>query len=235
MNTRYFLLSTGDSDYLNQIGTVIGKAKLYATGCKELIGQPGIGICGSRDASADALEWAFKFGQEAANRGLLVVSGYARGIDRQAHKGALVAGGNTIAVLPEGIEGFSVRKELTDLIDLDRNFAAVSMFEPEVPWKSWRAMTRNKLIIALSLGLFVVEASEKGGTINAAMECVRQNKPLWAVAYSDRTPQRVGNELLLQDSAIPLTRMKDVKAALDQAAASQPEAIKQLALEMAGA
>ncbi len=234
MSKDYIAISLESSVYPNELESYLNHSTLYAKGNLSLLGLPGIGICGSREASTEALHWAFTFGQEAAKRGLLVVSGYARGIDREAHKGALVAGGSTIAVLPQGIKGFSVRKELASLVDLDRNFLAVSMFDPDAPWKAWRAMNRNRLIVGLSSGLFIVEAREKGGTINAAMECVKQQKPLWAVAYSNSTPGRSGNQLLLQEAAIPLTKMKDVKAALDGAASSSTDAVRQLAMEMVG-
>lgn len=234
MKAQYIAIPPTDPSYPDGLRGALGNVILYAIGNIDLLTQPGIGICGSREASDEAHEWAFRFGNEAANRGLLVVSGYARGVDRQAHKGALSAGGNTIAVLPEGIEGFSIRRELASLVEMDRNFLAVSMFEPAATWKSWRAMTRNKLIVGLSAGLFVVEARETGGTIDAAMECVKQQKPLWAVAYSKLTPERGGNKLLLQDAAMPLTKMRDVKKALDEAATTATEEVKQLALEVAG-
>ena len=235
MIDEYVSVPVDSSTYPNELRSSLKDLPLFARGHLGLLGLPAIGICGSREASQEALHWAFRFGQEAASRGLLVVSGYARGIDRQAHKGALTEGGSTIAVLPEGIKNFSVRRELTGLVDLDQNFLAISMFEPAAAWTAWRAMSRNKLIVGLSVGLFVVEAREKGGTINAAMECVKQRKPLWAVAYSDTTPERGGNQILLQEDAIPLKKMNDVKAALDQAADSITESVKQLALEMAGA
>ena len=234
MNTNYIAIPPDDLRYPEVVKNVLPGTTLYATGNIELLGCPGVGICGSRDASPEALEWAFKFGQEAVHKGLLVISGYAKGIDRQAHKGALEASGSTIAVLPEGIEGFAIRRELANLVQMDSNFLALSMFEPNAPWKSWRAMTRNKLIVGLSAGLFVVEARETGGTINAAMECVKQRKPLWAVAYSKLTPERGGNELLLQEAAIPLKRMSDVKSALDFAATKSDEEVKQLAFGLVG-
>lgn len=235
MKAQYITIPPADSRYPDGLRGVLGNITLYAVGNIDLLTQPGVGICGSRAASAEAHEWAFRFGNEAAKRGLLVISGYARGVDRQAHKGSLAAGGSTIAVLPEGIAEFSIRKELASLVELDRNFLAVSMFEPDAPWQSWRAMTRNKLIVGLATGLFVVEARETGGTINAAMECVKQGKPLWAVAYSKLTPERGGNhQLLLQEAAMPLKKMSDVKSALDEAAAPATEAVKQLVLEVAG-
>ena len=232
MNKKYTILPSDTPRYPEGLRNILGKT-LYAIGNIDLLGQLAIGICGSRHASDDAQDWALRFGEEAAKRGILVVSGYARGVDRQAHKGALEAGGSTIAVLPEGIEHFSVRRELASLVEMDKNFLAVSMFEPNAPWKAWRAMERNKLIVGLSAGLFIVEARETGGTINAALECVKQRKPLWAVAYSKVTPERSGNELLLQEAAIPLKRMTDVKAALDSAASKSTEEIKQFALGLA--
>lgn len=235
MKPQYIAIPPTDPSYPDRLRGVLGSVTLYAIGNIDLLTQPGVGICGSRAASAEAHEWAFRFGNEAAKRGLLVVSGYARGVDRQSHKGALAAGGSTIAVLPEGIAGFSIRRELASLVEMDSNFLAISMFEPEATWQSWRAMTRNKLIVGLATGLFVVEAQETGGTINAARECVKQGKPLWAVAYSKLTPEREGNHrLLLQEAAMPLKKMSDVKLALDAAASPATEAVKQLVLEVAG-
>ena len=210
----------------------IGGATLTCVGNVKLLDMWAIGICGSRNASDDALKYARKFGSEAAKRGLVVVSGYARGIDREAHKGALEAGGNTIAVLPEGINHFRLNRDLKPYVRVEKNFLAVSMFPPDARWQAWRAMERNKLIVGLSSDMFVIEARDTGGTINAAMECVRQGKRLWAIAYSEDTPGRAGNRLLIQDKAIPLNRINDVKQALDDATRHSKEDIKQIAMEL---
>ena len=222
-----------DSTYPERVLAAMPPPALDAVGKLALLERDAIGICGSRDASDKALEYAFAFGREAAERGLVVVSGYARGIDRQAHKGALSAGGGTIAVLPEGIEGFRIVQELLPLVNLDRNFLALSMFDSRARWQSWRAMERNKLIVGLSLGLFVVEARDRGGTIDAAKECKRQHKPLWAVAYSEDKAGREGNKKLLrQEDALPLGRLGDVREALEKAAAGAPEGVGQIAMAL---
>ena len=101
-----------DAAYPERVRSAMKPPVLYAVGNLDLLELDGFGICGSRDASGVALEWAFDFGRQVAEGGGTLVSGYARGIDRQAHKGALEAGGSTIAVLPEGIDGFRVVKEL---------------------------------------------------------------------------------------------------------------------------
>lgn len=203
---------------------------LYAIGNSALLDGPCVGLCGSRDASASALEWAHEFGRTCANLGVIVVSGYARGVDREAHRGVLEAGGKTIAVLPEGIQHFRLVRELRATADLHVNFLALSMFEPAASWTVWRAMERNKLIVGLSLGLFVIEAKERGGTIQAAYEGMRQGKRLWAVAYETNTPGREGNRKLLATAAIPLKHVSDLAGALEDAMAHPPEEVRQLVM-----
>ena len=221
-------------EYPDSLNCLLGGSPLYAIGNVRLLGKKAIGVCGSRDASASALKWAYSFGREAARHQVVVVSGYARGVDRKAHRGVLEAGGATIAVLPEGINYFRLTKELGSLINPESNFLAISMFEPDAPWKTWRAMERNKLIVALSAGLFVIEARERGGTINAAYEAIRQGKPLYAVAYTKDLPGREGNRKLLAGSAIPVRHMRDLKHALEEAMSQPPPAVKQLVMSLVG-
>lgn len=223
-----------DTEYPSYLPSLVTGVQLYAIGNHELLRRLCIGVCGSRSASASALRWAHEFGLQAAHQGLVVVSGYARGVDREAHKGTLEAGGSTIAVLAEGIRHFRIPTELKPFVDLERNFLALSMFDPDAPWKVWRAMERNKLIVGLSIGLFVIEARERGGTINAAYESIRQGKRLWAVAYSDGGPNREGNRKLLASKAIPLTHVNDLKPALERAMASPPPEVRQLVLNVTG-
>lgn len=223
-----------DREYPNHLPSLLTGVQLYAIGNQQLLRQPCIGLCGSRNASEKALVWARQFGHEAAQQAVVVVSGYARGVDRESHKGVLEAGGATIAVVAEGIQHFRIPTELKPLVDLQRNFLALSMFEPNAPWKPWRAMERNKLIVGLSAGLFVIEARETGGTINAARESIRQGKQLWAVAYGDGGAGRAGNKKLLATKALPLTHVEDLKPALERAMASPPPEMRQLVLNVTG-
>lgn len=218
-----------DSDALK---AVVGDSRLYAIGNVHLLGKKAVGVCGSRDASASALKWAYDFGREAAKHDVVVVSGYARGVDREAHRGALDAGGKTIAVLPEGIRHFKLVRELRPVVHLDRNLLALSTFEPDAPWEIWRAMARNRLIVGLSAALFVIEARERGGTINAAYEAVRQGKPLYAVAYAEELPGQEGNRKLLATSAIPVRHLDDLKRALEEAMSKPPTEVKQLVMSL---
>lgn len=145
-------------------------------GNAELLLTAGVGLCGSRDASADGIALARAAGVAAAELGAPLVSGYARGVDTAGHVGALAAGGSTIAVLPEGIERFQLRAEYRELgSDLDE-LTVVSQFLPSAAWSMYRAMGRNALICALSAVLVVVEPGESGGTIAAAREALRTSR-----------------------------------------------------------
>jgi DNA processing protein len=185
---------------------------LYVWGGSDALAARSIGICGSRHASPDALRHARGFGRIAAEQSLIVVSGHARGIDEEAHAGALEGGGQTVAVLPEGMEGFKPRSSLRPLINTD-NLIAVSAFPPRMPWRVHNAMERNKLICGLSNGVVVVEAGETGGTINAGRECLTQRKPLWVIEYTNN-PSAKGNKLLLGEGALPLQSKTALKTAL---------------------
>ena len=232
VNKEAITIRPDDSSYpVGAIAPTQG-VTLTCVGNLGLLNMKAIGICGSRNASADALKYARSFGSEAAKRDLVVVSGYARGIDREAHKGTLESGGRTIAVLPEGIKHFRLNRELKPYVRLEENFLAVSMFPSDARWQAWRAMERNNLIVGLSSDMFVIEARDTGGTINAAMECVRQGKRLWAIAYSEDTPERAGNRILIPDKAIPLKCIRDVKRALDDATQRSREDVKQIAMTL---
>lgn len=222
----------GDAAYPERVRSAMKPLALCAVGNLDLLERDAFGICGSRDASDEALEWAFGFGQQVAAGGGTLVSGYARGVDRQAHCGALAAGGSTIAVLPEGIERFRVVQALRPFVNLEENFLALSMFPPNAPWRASQAMERNKLIVALSLELWVVEARERGGTINAALECARQGKPLKAVAFPQESAGREGNRHLLETIAIPARRPSEALDALRMVANRQSEGARQMAMAM---
>lgn len=230
---EYEIRDVSNETAVKDIASLVSGASIYGVGNTDLLGERAIGICGSRHASDLALKWSYEFGREAAKKGFVVVSGYAKGVDRQAHKGALEAGGATIAVLAEGLSHFRIVPELRAALDIDRNFLAISMFEPDAGWQVWRAMERNKLIVGLSAGLFVIEAKETGGTINAAREAARQKKRLWAIAYEKDLAGREGNRILIGESAIPLKSTNDLAIALKEAEADPPIEMKQLMLALA--
>ena len=154
----------------------VGAASLDLHGDAGLLLTAGVGLCGSRDASVDGIAMARVAGAAAADLGVPLVSGYARGVDTAGHVAALSAGGSTVAVMAEGIERFRLREEYRGFdTELDR-LTVVSQFLPGTRWTTHRAMARNALICALSAVVVVVEPRESGGTIAAGQEALRTSR-----------------------------------------------------------
>ena len=190
---------------------------LYARGNLALFNKAAIGICGSRNATQWGLIFSKKFGAFAAEYDVVVASGYANGVDTAAHIGALNADGETIVVLAEGIKHFRIKRDYRDISDFFERSLVVSQFYPNHIWLASRAMTRNEVICGLSQALMIVEASEKGGTIAAGRECIKQGKPTLVVVNS-REPQNTapGNQRLISEGGSPLRSTEEVKAVLEQ-------------------
>lgn len=192
-------LSTGDAAYPAALARLLGgKAPgvLYCQGNLDLLAKPAVGFCGSRKASEKGLSVAADCATQLAKSGIVVASGYAAGVDYTAHKAALEAGGQTILVLPEGLEHFRIRKTLAEAWDWER-VLVISQFPPSAGWKAFRAMERNTLIIALSRAMVVIEAGATGGTLHAGKSTLKMRLPLYVVEYGDMPSQAPGNAELL--------------------------------------
>jgi DNA processing protein len=184
---------------------------LFCAGSTELLTHPSIGICGSRAASDEGLRAATACGEVAAELDVTVISGYARGVDMATHVAALRRGGRTVIVLPEGIKRFRVKRgDFSDLWD-PRRILVVSQFSPTQPWAASAAMARNSVILGLGMALIVVEAGEKGGTLNAGMRALEVNRPVVALEFSE-VPS--GNAFLLRRGAIPARSRSELSAKL---------------------
>lgn len=178
---------------------------LRARGNSRLLTVPSVGFCGSRKASDRGLAVASELATLLVQHGAVVTSGYARGVDTQAHRAALEAGGATIISLPEGINGFRVKRELADVWDDERTLV-LSQYPDEAIWRADRAMERNKVIVAISAVTIVIEAGATGGTLDAGMTALRHGMPLFVASYSDINEANEGNRILLDAGAIKLGR-----------------------------
>jgi len=183
---------------------------LYIRGDTDALNVPGFGICGSRHASSKGLMYAQKFGKMVAGLGVPEVSGYAKGVDTEAHIGALTAGGRTTVVLAEGILNFRLKKPLRALPGVLEQMVIVSQFHATRPWHVSNAMKRNKTICGLANGLVVVEAQAGGGTLDAGEECLRQNKPLVVIQYDDSSEMPEGNVKLIRMGGIPVRSTQEL-------------------------
>lgn len=190
---------------------------LFFMGSADLLSAHAIGMCGSRNASDEGLRAAAACCEVATQQGLAVVSGYARGVDTITHVSALSSGGSTVIVLPEGINNFRVKRgPVADVWDKER-VLVVSQFPPNRPWSPGNAMTRNNVIIGLSLALIVVEASEKGGTLAAGTKALQLNKAVFALEFA-MNPR--GNAELIRHGAISIRSRAELRARLMEIAES---------------
>lgn len=180
---------------------------VWACGNMHLLKSPSVGFCGSRRASDRGLEVAADSAEQFARGGVVVVSGYAKGVDTIAHRSALESGGATIIVLPEGADHFRLKQELRDLWDWNR-ILVISQFAPNAVWRADRAMERNKLIVSLSDATIVIEAGDTGGTLNAGMTALKLGRPIFVANYSSMEDTGRGNAMLLKAGAQPINRSK---------------------------
>ena len=187
---------------------------LFLQGNIDLLGMPSIGICGSRDASGQGLNAAHACGEEIARCGLVVVSGYARGVDTEAHTAALDVGGRTVMVLAEGIARFKAKRWLAARSNDPLQVAVVSQFPPSQTWSVGGAMNRNGVIMGLSLGLVVIEAGDTGGTLAAGLQALDERRPVLALEFSQDMPQ--GNKILIRQGAIPVRGREQLRERLRQ-------------------
>ena len=141
--------------------------------------QAGIGVVGSRNASAAGLRAAYEFSALATSRNFSTISGLAAGCDTAAHLGCLDSGGHTVAVLPCGLNFItpSSNRPLAKRI-LESGGSLVSEYSPDAPPRSFRFVERNRIIAFLSRVVIVVEAEQKSGTMHTARFALEQNKPL---------------------------------------------------------
>ncbi len=202
-----------DEDYPERLKSISNPPPVIYTygNLDKKIGQ-NIAIVGARRASINGMKNAICFSGELAKKGFIIISGYAKGIDTAAHIGALKSGGNTVMVLPTGIFKFSLHLELNELRETIGSHATIfSEFFPLSGWSVGQAMARNRITVGLSDGVLVIEAGEKGGTINTAEWALKQKKPLFIIS-SDNTPV---SRRLLNMGAIPVKNPEELKSFFD--------------------
>ena len=186
--------------------------------------QLAMAVVGSRRPSHYGQLMAKRFGTELAKHGFTVVSGLARGIDSLAHQGALQAGGRTIAVLGCGVNRI-YPAEHRRLYDAVRDQGAVvSEFAFDTKPDRWNFPRRNRIISGLSLGVLVVEASDRSGSLHTAHHAVEQGREVFAVPGRIDVESSRGTHRLIQGGAKLITGVGDI---LDEL----PDAVRTAALQ----
>ncbi|MCZ6489404.1 MAG: DNA-processing protein DprA [Acidobacteria bacterium] len=183
---------------------------LYAQGNIDLLKSPGLAIVGTRKPTAYGKAITGRLASDLAGRGLTIVSGLARGIDSTAHRGALDAGGKTIAVLGSGIdvvypaEGKKLFAEIAEKGLLLSEFAVGSFPAPQ------NFPIRNRIISGLSLGVVIVEAAQYSGSLITARLAMEQNREVFAVPGSLTNRFSWGPHILIKQGAKLVQDWRDI-------------------------
>lgn len=181
---------------------------LYVRG--RLREEPSLAIVGSRRASAYGLEAAELFARALAAAGVTIVSGFARGVDAAAHRGALDAGGATVAVLGCGVDVDYPRGHRRLGEAIAERGAVISELPCGAEPRAWNFPVRNRIIAALSLGTLVVEAAVRSGSLITARQALELNRDVLAVPGRIFDERALGPNTLIAAGAVPARCPRDV-------------------------
>jgi DNA processing protein len=203
-------------EQLDHVGDV--PRSLWVWGDLPAPSAPCVAVVGSRRATHAGLAIASDIGAGLAVLGVTVISGMARGIDAAAHRGALAAGGTTVAVMGCGIEVCYPPEHAALRLEIVAHGCVLSEDGGEAPPDGWRFPRRNRLIAALAEAVVVVEATARSGALSTARWAADLGRDVFAVPGSIRSPTSVGTNLLIRDGAPPFLALGDLLEAAPQLA-----------------
>jgi DNA processing protein len=180
-----------------------------------------VAMVGTRKASAYGREAARTLATDLARAGVTIISGLARGIDAQAHRAALDAGGRTIAVLGSGVDIIYPWENHKLAEEIVAHGALLSEYALGAPPEASNFPPRNRIISGLSCGVIVVEAGEQSGALITADSAADQGRDVFAVPGSIFQRGSVGTNRLIRDGATPVLSANDVLEALNMTAVAQ--------------
>jgi len=178
---------------------------IYTKGNNSLLQSPAIAIVGSRNADTKSLSFTDNIAKKAAEENKVVVSGFAKGVDRQALDSALLANGKSIIVLPQGIMTFGSGFKQYYKHIAQGKVLVMSSFAPKAPWSKEFAMSRNPIIYGMASEIFVAQSDDKGGTWAGVIDGLRKNRRIF-VRYPEKN-EKNANLLLIQKGASAVDAM----------------------------
>jgi DNA processing protein len=192
---------------------------LFIRGDGATLGAAGVAVVGSRRCTPQGRRWAQTLAEQLAAAGIIVVSGLAYGIDAAAHRGALDAGGRTLAVLGSGVDHvYPARHRGLAAEILQRGGALVSEYPPGVAPRPEHFPERNRIVSGLASGVVVAEASDKSGSLITARLALEQGREVMAVPGSVAAATARGCHRLLKQGAALVEDVTDVLETLGWAA-----------------
>ncbi len=185
---------------------------LYARGNLDLNSAPIISIVGSRKYTQYGKQVAENFSRELARAGIIVASGMAIGIDSFAHRGALNAGGKTVAVLADSLDNEHLHPRINFNMSQEILENGLLLSEYAVPTESLPVLfpARNRIVAGLSMGTLIIEAGEKSGSLITATLALEFNREIFAVPGPIFSPQSFGTNDLIKKGAKVVTSIRDI-------------------------
>lgn len=174
---------------------------LNVAGDVEALYLPALAIVGSRNPTRGGTDTAYRFAEHLARSGFCIVSGLAQGIDAAAHRGALAAGGKTIAVLGHGLDQVYPPQNAELAAEIARSGVLVTEYAEGTPPRRAHFPQRNRLIAGLSLGTLVVEAAVRSGSLITARLAGELGREVFAIPGSIHNPLARGCHRLLRQGA----------------------------------
>ncbi len=200
----------------DNLGITYSPPLLYIKGNKEILHKEKIAVVGSRNVSAEGIDFTKKITEKLVNQGNVIVSGFAKGVDRLSLEIALQNDGQSIIVLPQGILTFSggFKKYYQEIIH--GNILVVSTFYPKAPWAIGLAMGRNRYIYGLANDIYVAESNFRGGTWEGVIDGLKKIKKFNMeefrkiyVRYIDNN-KKCANNTLIKQGAIGITEELEI-------------------------
>ncbi|MFW5444069.1 MAG: DNA-processing protein DprA [Methylococcaceae bacterium] len=189
---------------------------LFVRGNKNLLTQPQISIVGSRNPSSVGKQTAIDFAHTLSQHGFVITSGLALGIDAASHQGALNAGGFTIAVAGTGLDRVYPARNKELATNIANTGALISEFPPGTAAKANHFPRRNRIISGLCIGLLVVEAAKKSGSLITARMALEANREVFAIPGSIHNPLARGCNALIKEGAKLVENTQDIFEELGQ-------------------
>jgi len=199
---------------------------IFVQGDVDLLSQWQLAIVGSRNPSASGVDASYEFARYLAQGGISITSGLAIGIDAAAHKGALSAGGKTIAVVGTGLDRVYPAKHRELAHEIADSGAIISEFALGTPPKAENFPRRNRLISGLSLGTLVIEAAIRSGSLITARMAMEQGREVFAIPGSIHNPLARGCHKLIREGAKLVETATDILEELGALAGVQQPIIE---------
>ena len=183
---------------------------IYYRGNLSLLDKPSIAIVGSRKASAYGKSCARALAKCAVEYGAVVVSGLALGIDSEAHSACLENGGETIAVLANGVDVFYPKRNQAMQKRIEETGLLLSEYEDGTRAQRYTFPVRNRIISAISDAIVIVEAGSRSGSLITAECAQEQGKEVYSIPGNITSPGSLGTNKLIRDGAIPLINFDEL-------------------------